>query len=337
MFCSSCGAEARAGAQVCARCGNTLTPLVRDDAPASEGELLEAAIGPNNTHYYLERFHGFATSGRYTSWNWPAFFVPTLWMLYRKMWLHAALCFFVLPVVVLAVCGALFLALPRVPAAVASGVLAVLATFVLVPLYANALYYHAVRDKVRIATRPGWGRDKQLRYLASAGGTSLVGIVVAAVCAFGFLPLAGIVAAIAIPAYQDITLRAQVSEGLALAAEPRAAIEEYVIANGALPLDRAAVGLLAAPTATSGSYVSSVDVRDGRIEVVYGNGANRLLAGRTLALTPYGVQNGEAWQVVWRCGFGDVPASATHELTEYYAGDLEPQWLPSACRPSGRR
>ena len=106
MFCSSCGAEARIAARACTRCGTALVHPAPDDAPASEGELMEAAIGPKNTHYYLERFHEFATGGRYASWNWPAFFVPLFWMLYRKMWLHAALYFLALPVVMLVVCGA---------------------------------------------------------------------------------------------------------------------------------------------------------------------------------------------------------------------------------------
>lgn len=93
-------------------------------------------------------------------------------------WLHAVLYLFALPVVFAVVCGALILALPPDSAAIACLAVAVLIVFVLVPLHANALNYQTVREKVRIASRPGWGRDKQLSYVTAAGGTSGIGIAI---------------------------------------------------------------------------------------------------------------------------------------------------------------
>ncbi len=53
----------------------------------------------------------------------------------------------------------------------------------------------------------------------------------------------GILAAIAIPAYQDYTIRAQVSEGLTLAAGAKTAVSEYFLERGAWPTDNATAGL----------------------------------------------------------------------------------------------
>ena len=88
------------------------------------------------------------------------------------------------------------------------------------------------------------------------------------------------------------------------------------------------------PTDSSGHYVRSVQVVGGRIDIVYGGAANPTIANRTLSITPYGVQGtADGWSVVWRCGYGVVPAEATHEIAEYRSGTIEPKYLPSACRP----
>ena len=97
----------------------------------------------------------------------------------------------------------------------------------------------------------------------------------------------GILAAVAIPAYQDYTIRSQVSEGLTLAASGKAAVSETFSARGAPPADRTAAGMTANATDTSGNYVTQVDITNGAIEVTYGNRVNAAVAGDTLTLTPY--------------------------------------------------
>src|SRR5690242_18224722 len=66
----------------------------------------------------------------------------------------------------------------------------------------------------------------------------------------------GILAAIAIPAYQDYTIRSQVSEGLTLAAQAKTAISESFAQTGAAPVNRSAAGMTANSTDTRGNYVS---------------------------------------------------------------------------------
>ena len=124
----------------------------------------------------------------------------------------------------------------------------------------------------------------------------------------------GILAAIAIPAYQDYTIRAQVSEGLSLSAGAKAAVAEFYQDQGVWPNNNAQAGLEASGN-ISGNYVTQVAVgaQDGVITVTYGNQANANIAGDTLTLSATD-NNGS---VSWDCANG--------------AG-LQDKWLPAACR-----
>jgi type IV pilus assembly protein PilA len=159
-----------------------------------------------------------------------------------------------------------------------------------------------------------------------------IGVILLA-CILPFLFVGGILAAIAIPAYQDYSVRAQVSEGLSLAAGAKAAVAEAFGNTGSAPADRVAAGMSADPTDTSGPYVESVDVAAGTIIVSYGGGASSMIAGRLLALQPYVLDR----DVVWRCGGAPAPAGAVamddRALDSAEVTDLEPRYLPSACRP----
>ncbi len=141
----------------------------------------------------------------------------------------------------------------------------------------------------------------------------------------------GILAAIAIPAYQDYTVRAQVTEGLNLASDLKAAVAETFANTGAWPLDNAAVGLTAAK---SGKYVTSVAISTGTILITYGNqaNANALVAGSAdvLGLRPSLSANGD---VIWTCGRAAVVlnnqpavAAAAHGTT------VLAKYLPATCR-----
>jgi len=147
----------------------------------------------------------------------------------------------------------------------------------------------------------------------------------------------GILAAIAIPAYQDYTIRSQVSEGLTLAAAAKAAVAESFSNSGVPPADRTAAGMSATDTDTSGKYVTGVDVANGVITITYGNEVNGVINGETMTLTPY---ESADLSVAWRCGFADAPTgtvelgTAAGAATAYVApsaGMLE-KYLPAACR-----
>src|SRR5689334_25447593 len=79
----------------------------------------------------------------------------------------------------------------------------------------------------------------------------------------------GILAAIAIPAYQDDTIRSQVTEGLNLAAPAKASVAEVYANTGKWATNNTVAGLGSASQIT-GKYVQSVTVTSGVITIAYG-------------------------------------------------------------------
>ena len=107
--------------------------------------------------------------------------------------------------------------------------------------------------------------------------------------------IVGILSAIALPAYQDYTIRAQVTEGISLAAGAKPTINDYFSAKGNLPGSNFDAGYSGA----AGKYVISVDVGDsGIVTAVFGNDANGLITGSTILLTP---SESAAGNLQWDC------------------------------------
>ena len=84
----------------------------------------------------------------------------------------------------------------------------------------------------------------------------------------------GILAAIAIPAYQDYLIRSQVTEGLTMAAAAKAGVSEYYANKGDWPATTTRPQVLACATTIQGKYVIGHRVAGGGITVTYGNEAN---------------------------------------------------------------
>src|SRR5690242_14072735 len=103
-----------------------------------------------------------------------------------------------------------------------------------------------------------------------------------------------ILAAIALPAYQDYLIRAQVSEGISLATGARAAVWDFVSNRGRMPPSNLSAGL-PLPTSISGKYVTSVDATGGVISVAYGGQANASITGETLLLSPFTTAGSIDW------------------------------------------
>lgn len=144
----------------------------------------------------------------------------------------------------------------------------------------------------------------------------------------------GILAAVALPAYQDYTIRTQVSEGLALAGEAKASVSEFRSNRGRLPPNNASAGMAAAISIV-GNYVSSVTVDNGGITILYGNNANDRIDAQTLGLTAF-VAGGltSTAPLAWVCA-NAVPPTGTVAVGNAgvtSAGMLE-KYRPSSCRP----
>jgi type IV pilus assembly protein PilA len=149
----------------------------------------------------------------------------------------------------------------------------------------------------------------------------------------------GILAAIAIPAYQDYTIRAQVTEGLNLAAAVKANVSESYANTGVWPADLTALGGDVA-NPPSGKYVKSVLVTTGTISITYSGTApqqaNANIEGMILSLRPTisgtdaAKSNGD---VVWNCGYHTVVGvDPTSGASAANATTVTPKYLPQTCR-----
>jgi len=137
----------------------------------------------------------------------------------------------------------------------------------------------------------------------------------------------GILAAIAIPAYQNYTIRAQVTEGLTLADGWKTAIAEYYANTGTWP----AVANLTGTNVSIGKYESSVTVlAGGSIQITYGGTAvNKNISGSVLFLLPWTDANND---VLWQCGSAAQPGSASTIATGATGStSVAAQYLPTSC------
>jgi type IV pilus assembly protein PilA len=144
----------------------------------------------------------------------------------------------------------------------------------------------------------------------------------------------GILASLAISAYQTYTVRAQVSEGINMAAGAKAPIIDAYLNSGSPPEDRTEAGMSPLATDTRGSYVSQVEVIDGRLEITFGVNAHQDITGKTLSFTPY---QGVGGTIVFRCGFAPAPGGMAPltggGVTSAHADPtIDIRYLPRSCR-----
>lgn len=114
------------------------------------------------------------------------------------------------------------------------------------------------------------------------------------------IAIIGILVAVALPAYQDYTVRAKVSEGFSQATAAKLAVEETAIAKGGLGNVTAAnTAYVFTPGTSSNSYVASIDIESvtGRISIVTKN--TGVTASPAFTLTPQQIAVGDP--IYWVC------------------------------------
>ena len=141
----------------------------------------------------------------------------------------------------------------------------------------------------------------------------------------------GILAAVAIPAYQNYTIRAQVSEAPSLAGGLETAFNETYANTGAVAASNGAAGV---NSVISGNYTSNLALTGaGQITATFGNNANSQIGGKTLLFTAFKSANGD---ISWVCGSPATIASGLTALSlsasSGTVGTTNTAWLPTSCR-----
>jgi type IV pilus assembly protein PilA len=153
-----------------------------------------------------------------------------------------------------------------------------------------------------------------MRQIGKTKGFTLIELMIV-------VAIIGILAAIAIPAYKDYTIRAQVSEGLTLASGAKAAVSQFYMDSGTFPTGNTEAGISAAAEIV-GRYATDVTVGAlGIVTVTFNNAgqthADLIADTGVLVLTPTATATQAS--VTWDCS----TAGTT----------LPSKWLPAACRP----
>ncbi|HGO7109639.1 TPA: pilin [Neisseria meningitidis] len=142
------------------------------------------------------------------------------------------------------------------------------------------------------------------------------------------IAIVGILAAVALPAYQDYTARAQVSEAILLAEGQKSAVTEYYLNHGEWPGDNSSAGV-ATSSEIKGKYVKSVTVANGVITAqMASSGVNNEIKGKKLSLWAKR-QDGS---VKWFCGQPVTRADNAKDDAVTGTDKIDTKHLPSTCR-----
>jgi Tfp pilus assembly protein PilE len=316
MFCQQCGNANDIAAKFCSGCGSAL-PQAIQNAPAPHTEIntqdnpeefYNAIVGSKNLGYYLNHFSQFDNNGKAgTSWHWPAFFVTFYWFLYRKMWLNA-LIYFLLPYLVMIPMG-IVAAMAGKSSDTIIGIgylLYLVGTFLLPPMYANALYYKHCKKKILEVGASSHDLQRQLGELSGKGGTSNVALIVVVV--FAFVAIIGILAAVAIPAYSDYTTKARMAGAVTFGTSVTETVANYYYQHQQAPSSLAEAGFVA-PLPPSIKEIS-VNGQTGVVTLIM---ANSPIEGKTLLFVPSLDENK---QINWKC----------------MSQEIKDNYLPNQCR-----
>jgi type IV pilus assembly protein PilA len=145
----------------------------------------------------------------------------------------------------------------------------------------------------------------------------------------------GILAAIAIPAYQDYTVRSKVTEGLNLAAAAKVAVAESFQANDIAGVSAASIDWTANWKATKYVQTIAIDPADGHITVTYGANTPQI-SGFNVVLTPNVngaiLATGATGNIDWACTSNANATATARKLAFAGGGSVSARYVPTECK-----
>lgn len=139
----------------------------------------------------------------------------------------------------------------------------------------------------------------------------------------------GILAAVALPAYQTYIGRSKIAEAINLATYVQTKSIEFYEFTGRFPADNKEAGVPAA-NKLLGNYVTGIEVIDGAIHVTLGNKVGKILEGKILSVRPITVIGSPESPTSWLCGTAQPPGGM--EAVGEDRTSIESQFLPVSCR-----